>query len=319
MEDTRKRLNLLLTSTPLTRLLESQQRSIEHLDAMSSSVERLRASAEYQLMLQLTATAQRFSSGAFPHLDIEKLRKAASYASPPIAKLMQLDWYRPMLDMPGRVSKILGSENADNAMNRWLAISEAMASSGVLQSSQWLELQENLSSAASQIQDESFREAVQHANAEASQVVAQSNGTIEFWLRSFAELLFQKVDAAQAFSILLMIAIAIITPYWDFYVKDTISKASASEDRQALAKEIAREIRKLEVPPAYAAMRRITTKNLSVHLNGKVQSPVVGQLPAGAVVEFVTSADAWTQVVWRDSKGLEMAGWVLTRYLMKLK
>ncbi|WP_062469202.1 SH3 domain-containing protein [Variovorax boronicumulans] len=320
MDDAKNRLNLLLTSTPLEKLITSQQRAADQLKAMSSLAEQFKTPTELQRMFQQTASARRMLVDvAFPYLNANKLQNVAALVSPPAARLMQLDWYRSMLDMPGRVSKILGTENADNPMNRWLAISEAMASSGVLKRSQWPELQESISSAAGQIQDDSFRGAVQEANAEASHAVAQANGTVEFGLRSFSELLFQKVDPLQALSILLMIALFMITPYWDFYVKDKLSKVSANEDRQALAKDIAREIKKLEFPPAYAAMRRITTEDLTVHLNGKVLSPVVGQLPAGAVVEFVQSADAWTQVVWRDSEGLEMAGWVLTRYLMKLK
>lgn len=189
----------------------------------------------------------------------------------------------------------------------------------LLESTSWKVLADSIKEAAHSVEDVPTQNAVNEALAEATTLAPVADGNVSEAFEGFALKLFQKLDPVVAWPILFSIILMLLTPFWDYYVKDALSKTSPQEDRRTLAKEIAKEIGKLDLNPIYAAGRRIATRSLVVHMNAKALSPKVGQLRMGEVVALITTDGAWSQISWRDSDGREMVGWVFTRYLRPLQ
>jgi hypothetical protein len=118
--------------------------------------------------------------------------------------------------------------------------------------------------------------------------------------------------------ILVAVVLALMAPAWDYYIKDLLGKASQQEDRRAMAREIAKAMAEHAVPPIFIQNRGVALKALSVHLNARSLSPVIGRLRQGEIVHIEGMSADWVQVTWRSADGREMSGWVFRRYVRLL-
>lgn len=210
------------------------------------------------------------------------------------------------------IDKTIASSFATDEILRVISTSSI---SGSLKAFKWHDLQSSIASAAEALESSSIRGAVGEALKDAEPDGADSS--IAFG--SFTQSLFQKLDSDLARQFVLMLIIAALTPIFDYYVKDALSKAAQAEDRRAMAKEIASEMRKLDLNPLFTARRRVVIKAMSVRMNPKMNSPRIGQVRMGEVVALVKDQKDWTYVTWSDGNGHELVGWVLTCYLQPLR
>lgn len=110
----------------------------------------------------------------------------------------------------------------------------------------------------------------------------------------------------------------IMTPFWDAYVKECLLKGDlkcktlfegAGSEKQTAKDDAAFDL--------YRSARRITARNLTLRLNAKGLSPAVANIGTGALVIVLREGDDWT-LIEADVSGSKRAGWVYTRYLIKI-
>ena len=76
----------------------------------------------------------------------------------------------------------------------------------------------------------------------------------------------------------------------------------------------------MSVPELLADQRFISGKVVSVRMNPRANSPELARLKFGNVVRVVKTERDFTLVVWADKDaGVEIQGWVFSRYLEKFK
>ena len=224
---------------------------------------------------------------------------------------------RKIVDVEGMLG---GSHKQAEEMFRSLVPSSIV---DVLNKFEWNELRATIASAAEATKQTEIKSAV-------TQALAQSNSgksSTSSALSEFLQALLKESGAGAfgklmvwyfVFEFLKMILLSASTSTTDYYVKDHLSKAAQAEDRRALAKEVAREIGKLNLAREYISIRRYAIKPMNVHMNPRANSPIIGSIRPGELVEIVQVDRDWTHLVFRDFKSKEFSGWAYTRYLKAL-
>ncbi|PNG45929.1 MULTISPECIES: SH3 domain-containing protein [unclassified Variovorax] len=188
---------------------------------------------------------------------------------------------------------------------------------------EWKDLSATIASAAEATNQTDIQAAVKLALAESQSEKSDTSSALGGFLQAFmmasgAEGFGKLVVWYFVFELVKTILISASVSTTDYYVKDYLSKAAQAEDRRALAKEVAKEIGKLGLAREYVSVRRYAIKPQEVHMNPRANSPVIGSVRGGELVEVIRVDRDWTHIVFRDSKGKEFVGWAYTRYLKAL-
>ena len=221
----------------------------------------------------------------------------------------------------GQIEAMLGGNRADaEEMFRSLTTSSI---TDAFNKFEWSNLSATIASAAEATNKTEIQSAVKQALAVSKSDKANTSSALSEFLQALL-----KVSGANNFEkfvvwyfvikFLETILISASMSTTDYYVKDYLSKAAQTEDRRALAKEVAKEIGRLNLAREYVSARRYAIKPLDVYMNPRAKSPVIGSVLRGELVEVVQVDRDWTHVVFRDSKGKEFSGWAYTLYLKVL-
>lgn len=297
------------------------------LHPMLEQATRLRSLLDAPVMLESLRKTQELAKtfGALQADTNRTLGLMGPFARNHAAMMVQMKNLGPALEQANRMRSLLDTQVlpigrifADAGL-RSLAPHFSAPVDHWLKSVSWPELEASIEATARSFDASPAGEIIDDALAVSSAAVKSGIVDVPGEFQNFSRNIFQRLDPLVALSIILTIVFAIAAPYWDFYVKDKLSKSSQDEDRRALAKQIASELRNLDLHPAYLATRRVVMKALVVHLNPKTLSPVVGHLRMAEVVTEVNVRKDWTLVTWKDGNGHEMSGWVYTRHLEPLQ
>lgn len=126
----------------------------------------------------------------------------------------------------------------------------------------------------------------------------------------------KKIFVTIIYPFLLAAVFSCINPYTDFIVKQKLEAA-----RQTTEKSVQQAARNSGAPPhVLSSFRFVTSQTLSVRVNGRIKSPVIGTLRFAQPIEILKKEGDWTLVHYSDSENqVEIQGWVLSRYLKKFQ
>lgn len=224
--------------------------------------------------------------------ELEKLRKSISDFGKPVTDFEEM--FAASRKQAEELSRALSQSTIGHALKAF----------------EWKDLRATIA-AANEAMESS---AIQIAMGRALEVPAADEADSVAAFSSFAQGLFQKLSPEIAYPLIAAILIALVQPFWDYYVKEILLKPAATGDQRVLSKEI----EKLNVEPIYAATRRVVLKSMNVRMNPRTNSPLVGQVVMGELVELVKSEKDWTQIIIRGPGGKSVTGWVFTRHLKPL-
>lgn len=119
-------------------------------------------------------------------------------------------------------------------------------------------------------------------------------------------------------NVIFPVLLTLLTPLINKCIEELIEKFESTETPQEIKRQI--QALPIEQKTSLTDFSVVSRYDLIVHQNPKMQSPKVALLTLGNVVERIDSKNDWTLVYFEDSETeIKIQGWVLTRYIKKIR
>jgi hypothetical protein len=125
----------------------------------------------------------------------------------------------------------------------------------------------------------------------------------------------QKILTWFVFPLIVGLLLAIVKPFTDFYIEEHLAP-----NRRQIQKIQKHVIDSVGGGQHLDAFRLVSTAVLNVRSKPSNKAAILGKLRFGQVVVLVEKHKSWSLVAWSDDEnGLQLQGWVFSRYLEKIR
>jgi len=153
-------------------------------------------------------------------------------------------------------------------------------------------------------------------NAELSRNLEEAVAAIVSAIQAVRIPALEKILTWLIFPMIVGLLLSIVNPIADFYVKEHLAPNKKEIEKQ-IKKHVARSIRNTE---QLSSFRLVSASVLNVRSRPSNEASILGRLQLAQVVVLFKRDKDWSIVAWSDDEnGLQLQGWVFSRYLEKFR